>query len=148
MSPSVSDRTSQVGLSAGGDSPNSLCYSYFFNPFIEVSDRLTLPFHLHYKYECNIRGSWDQQARGRELFLYFLLPWKFHSIHIDGFRYSAQPFVWTRTVVRHCPSTITDDPRFYRWGTFCPILIPRDAVTIVCCNTFQLQGLPTRLFVF
>jgi len=46
------------------------------------------------------------------------------------------------------PSTITDDPRCYLWGTLCQILIPRDVVTVVCCNTFQLQGLPKRLCAF
>jgi len=39
------------------------------------------------------------------------------------------------------PSTITDDPKFYFWGTFCQIPIPRDVVTMVCCNMFRLQGL-------
>jgi hypothetical protein len=53
-----------VGLSAGGDSPNPIVLVLFFNPFIEVSDRLTPPFHLHYKYECYIRTwglepSWE-----------------------------------------------------------------------------------------
>jgi len=46
------------------------------------------------------------------------------------------------------PSTIIDDPRFYLWGTFCQIPVPRDVVTMVCCNMFQLQGLPKRLFAF
>lgn len=46
----------------------------FFNPFIEVSDRLTLPFHLHYKYECNIRGAWDQLSEGERAFSIFSTP--------------------------------------------------------------------------